>query len=329
MRRRIAISLGVGFALLASGCGGDDGDDGTSDDDGDGGGRGSWEALDDIPAGPIQETAVVALDDSIYVIGGIDGNINTRSGVLRYDTAAGEWSEAPALPFAVHHVNASVVDGAIYVTGALRADFAQLGVVWSWTPGDAAWLPGPEMPVGTERGASAVGVVDDLIVVAGGLANNRSVALVSTYDPASGEWDDSPPDLPVALDHGVGQTADGVFYVVGGRGPGIFDAVYAYVDGEWQERAPMPTARGGMASGVIDGKIVVIGGEGNRDAKDGVFPQTELYDPAADDWTRLTDMPTPRHGMGAASVGGALYVPGGANEAGFGAVATHEVLRLP
>ena len=37
-------------------------------------------------------------------------------------------------------------------------------------------------------------------------------------------------------------------------------------------------------------------------------------------------MPTPRHGMGGAGVGDSFYVPGGANRAGFAAVATHEVL---
>ena len=35
-------------------------------------------------------------------------------------------------------------------------------------------------------------------------------------------------------------------------------------------------------------------------------------------------MPTPRHGTGAASVGNAVFVPGGADHQGFGAVATHE-----
>jgi hypothetical protein len=35
-------------------------------------------------------------------------------------------------------------------------------------------------------------------------------------------------------------------------------------------------------------------------------------------------MITPRHGTGAAGVGGVLYVPGGATQQAFGAVATHE-----
>jgi hypothetical protein len=39
-------------------------------------------------------------------------------------------------------------------------------------------------------------------------------------------------------------------------------------------------------------------------------------------------MLTPRHGMGAAVWNNVLYVPGGASRELFGAVSTHEALRL-
>jgi hypothetical protein len=324
----------LGLALLASGCGDGGGDadrvDGGGRPDASPGGPG-WAALDDLPGGPVQETAAVVVDGDLYVIGGIDDRRVTRDDVRVYDVEEDTWSEAPALPLPLHHANAAVVGGTIYVAGALRSDFAPIGFVWSWTPGDPDWVEGTAMREGTERGAAAVGVVDGLLVVAGGLAGN-SVGLVSTYDPARGEWDDQPFDLPVRLDHGTGQTVDGVFYVIGGRTDGTSgnsDAVYAYVDGAWEERSPMPTARGGIGSGVVGGKIVVVGGEGNADARSGVFPQVELYDPAEDEWSALPDMRTPRHGMGAAGIGDALYVPGGADQIGLGAVATHEILRLP
>jgi N-acetylneuraminic acid mutarotase len=87
----------------------------------------------------------------------------------------------------------------------------------------------------------------------------------------------------------------------------------------------MPTARGGTAAGVVDGKIYVVGGEGNGAAASGVFPQVEEYDPATDTWTSRGEMLTPRHGMGAAGFDGGLYVPGGATTQGFGAVATAEI----
>ncbi|HTE52995.1 MAG TPA: hypothetical protein VK698_19215 [Kofleriaceae bacterium] len=345
-----AVGLALGAALTAMACGDDDGadpggavdaagdapDGGASSADTGAGGPG-WQALDDLPTGPVQETAVVALDGRLYVIGGIDGGLATRAEVLVYDVSSGQWDRAadaaPSLPIPIHHANASVVDGAIYITGALLADFDPIGNVWSWRPGDPEWAEGTIMPLGSERGAAAVGVVDGLIVVAGGLGvpTGSSVDTVSTYDPVSGEWDDAPPELPARLDHGTGQTVDGVLYVIGGRTDGTDGnsaAVFAYVEGAWQERAPMPTARGGIAAGVLDGKIAVVGGEGNDDAASGVFAQAELYDPAADQWSALPDMRTPRHGMGAASVDGALYVPGGADREAFGAVATHELLRI-
>ena len=39
-------------------------------------------------------------------------------------------------------------------------------------------------------------------------------------------------------------------------------------------------------------------------------------------------MPVPRHGIGAVTVGELLYVPGGAIQAGFGATAHHDALRI-
>ena len=59
-----------------------------------------------------------------------------------------------------------------------------------------------------------------------------------------------------------------------------------------------------------------------------MFPQTEVYNATTNTWTTLAPMPNPRHGMGAAVVDGKMYVPGGANRQGFGAVATHEILTF-
>jgi N-acetylneuraminic acid mutarotase len=319
--------------VLGAACGGgDDDDDGGGDAGGDaGGGGGSWDRLDDLPTGPVQETAVVEMDGLIYVLGGIDDERGAVAQVLVYDPAADQWlaDGAPALPLEVHHVNAAVLDGTIYVVGSLAGDFSPIAQVWSWSPGDEAWatdhaaMPDP-------RGAAAVGVVDGLIVVAGGYAaGGLSSAIVSSYDPAGDSWDDSPPDLAMPREHATAQVVGGVLYVIGGRSNGIIaiSADVASYDGtEWAPRAPMPTARGGIASGVVDGKIAVVGGEGNPDAASGVFPQAELYDPVADAWTSLADMPTPRHGMGAAGFEGKLYVPGGADVMAFAAVDTHEVL---
>jgi N-acetylneuraminic acid mutarotase len=289
-----------------------------------------WAAAPPVTRGPTQETAAVATGGKIYVLGGFDGSLAVIDAVQIFDPAACTWSTGPALPKQVHHANAAVVDGTIYVLGAMQtASFTTIGDVWSWNPEtETAWTVRASMPAGTQRGASVAGAIDGKIYVAGGLRNG-AIADFGVYDPAQDMW--SPlPALPAARDHGCGAAIGGKLYVVGGRQAqitSIVPTVFEYTPGgAWAERAAMPTARGGTACGVIDDRLIVVGGEGNTAANSGVFPQVESYDPGANTWTPLAPMTTPRHGMAAAAIGGRLYVPGGATQQGFGAVATHEVL---
>jgi N-acetylneuraminic acid mutarotase len=326
------------LSILTVACG-DDGASGSADASaidaargGDAGEGAGWETLASLPTA-IQETAVVELDGLIYVIGGIDGAGATLNQVNVYDVAGNSWSTVAALPTPVHHANAAVVGGKIYVVGSLFGNFGSNGAVWEFDPTLNSWAELGTMPAGTERGASAVGVIDDVIYIAGGMRQLGSVDDFSSFTPADQSWDTTLPPTPQPLNHLAGQSVDGVFYLVGGREVGI-DGVVGRVDAydpgvkSWSGRAAMPTGRGGMASGVVNGSIVVVGGEGNPAEGSGVYPQVESYDPTTDSWTQLAPMKTPRHGMGAVGYQGALYVPGGATVQGFGATEINEVLRF-
>jgi N-acetylneuraminic acid mutarotase len=312
--------------LVVAACGGgsEGGVDAPNDVDGTPGAH--WQPRAAVPAA-IQETAAVALDGQVFVLGGFEGLVVTDKAQI-YDVAGDSWSLAPTLPGAVHHANAALVGGTIFVVGDLRTfNFTPTGDVWSFDPAvDADWVPRPTMP--RPRGASVTGVIDGLVYVAGGLANG-AVDLVDSYDPATETWTPLAP-LPAPRDHACGGVIDGILYVAGGRTgspDGPQPTLYAYDPGtnEWTGRAPMPTGRGGTACGVIDDKLIVVGGEGNDADPSGVFPQTESYDPATDTWTPLEPMLHPRHGMQAAVWNGQLFVPGGADVQAFGAVATHDV----
>ena len=54
----------------------------------------------------------------------------------------------------------------------------------------------------------------------------------------------------------------GRIFVFGGELPGVFDdnEVYDPMADNWDRAQPRPTARHGLASGIVDGKIYVIGG---------------------------------------------------------------------
>ncbi|WP_039074677.1 Kelch repeat-containing protein [Bacillus sp. MSP13] len=83
---------------------------------------------------------------------------------------------------------------------------------------------------------------------------------------------------------------------------------------EWKERADLPEPRVGASSGVVDGKIYVIGG---GTVKPGTYGnQTFVYDPKTNEWTRKADMPTARGGAATVTVDGKIYVMGGMSNDG-------------
>jgi N-acetylneuraminic acid mutarotase len=83
-------------------------------------------------------------------------------------------------------------------------------------------------------------------------------------------------------------------------------------DGNWVARAPMPEAREGQATGVINGLLYVAGGAHNENE----LSTFEAYDPVANTWTAKAPMPTPREHLGAGVVNGILYVLGGVTVSG-------------
>lgn len=321
---------------LATGCG-DGGGGGDADVDAPSSGDAStmcsdapgWSGAPAVRGGAIQETAVVALDGKVYVIGGFDAAPGVVDSVRVFDTATCSWSDGPSLPGTIHHANAAVAGDTIYVLGGMDGlGFTAIGDVFAWSPKtDAGWTTKTSMPAGSQRGSAFVGTIGDVIYVAGGLRNG-SVATFSSYSTTNDSWDPTLPPLPQALDHGCGGVVGGKLYAIGGRNNANSALVFEYTPGgNWVQKASMPTARGGVACGVLDDRIIVAGGEGNPATASRVFAEVEVYTVSADRWDALPPMPTPRHGMGGAVSGGVFYVPGGATREGFGAVDTHEILR--
>jgi len=291
----------------------------------------TWSARASLPA-PQQEVAVVALAGKVYVIGGFLGTQPTPT-VAVYDPAANTWSAAAPLPEPLHHVNAAVVADKIWVVGALRGvTFTSVGTTLVYDPAASTWTAMAAMPAGTERGASMVGAVGNVIYVAGGLRGGAAVADFSSFDTEANVWTPRPA-MDGARDHGVGVVSGGRLYAIGGRGGGIathsarVDA-FDPATSTWTPRAPMPTSRAGAAASLVKGLVVVAGGEGNSASPSGVFANVEAYDPTRDVWSILPAMTTPRHGTGAATIGDVMYVPGGGDVQAFGATAVVEALSL-
>lgn len=305
----------------------------------------AWTRYATVGLGPIQENAVVAVDDEFYTLGGIlldiDGQWKSSHLVQRYHAKDDKWSVPAPLPVAMNHINAGVVDGKIYALGALNGsewtEWLANPQTYMYDPFADTWDPLGIMP--DARGASAVAVSGSTIYVAGGLkeistSRNLTVSekLVSAYDAATGNWTNLP-DLPGGRDHVCGEVVGSTLYVIGGRDlvwTNVKDTVFALdLDNpvEWVEKASMPTARGGLQCATLGPSIYTFGGEGDLSSARMVFDDVEVYDTVTDSWKILDPMDVPRHGSDAVAYNGQIFIPGGGASIGPQPVSINSAFR--
>ncbi|KAJ3521390.1 hypothetical protein NM208_g13310 [Fusarium decemcellulare] len=295
----------------------------------------SWEDLSPLAGEQRQEHAAVAINNRIYVVGGLVpiGNpptgVETVGRVEVYDVQTDTWDTAAPLPVPMNHPNLASANGKVYILGGLSGNingsFLGLTDSFEYEPRTDTWTKLPSLPDGTGRGSAIMGVYKNEIIVAGGVKRieqkfggiQETVDTVSAFNFKTRTWR-SLPSLPEGREHGGGTVIRDNFYVVGGRFKGeanVRDTVLVLSLKTWQwknNRARMPTARGGISVAAVGNKIFAFGGEGNPDPTAGnVFNETEAYDIITDCWEELDPMPIPRHGFAAVTVGETIYTPGG------------------
>lgn len=182
------------------------------------------------------------------------------------------------------------------------------------------WMTGA--PVPTARTEVTAAVLDGLIYVIGGLESSTGwmmgrssvSARVERYDPATDRWSEMQA-LPVGVHHAGAAVVDGDLYVVGGFAQSDetiwqpSNRVWRFHANRavWEERAPLPTARGGLGVTTLQGNIIAVGGYNGQDN----LAAVEVYDPGLDRWTSAAPLPTPRDHLAVVAVGETLYAIGG------------------
>jgi N-acetylneuraminic acid mutarotase len=266
----------------------------------------AWRSLPDAPSARLM-MAWTVLDDKIWIAGGMTHG-ETLQIVQSYDPQTGSWQPQPPLPVPLHHATAATYRGEVVVIGGSSEVLAQ-GSNKVYALRGNSWV---ELPSLTHaRSAAAAAVVGDKLVVVGGQNEKQVVPQTEVFDGQS--WTDAA-ELPTPREH-LAAVSDGQYlYTVGGRFLSADKNSAAFerfdpVSGEWTKLVDMPTPRGSYGAALVDGRIVVVGGE----EPTRVLTAAEMYDIAQEKWTALSPITTARHGEVVAAVGNTVYVIGGAD----------------
>jgi N-acetylneuraminic acid mutarotase len=216
----------------------------------------------------------------IYAVGGYNGT--TGKGMNTFEalnTGTNTWSTKPHLPTARYALTAAKgSDGKIYAIGGHTGNSA-VATVEAYSPSSNTWSKTPSLP--SARVYHATAVAGGLIYVLGGTGPTQSTTSYA-YNPVTAKWSNKARPLAYTLYQSAAATgANGKVYLFGGRNFGGAKNVtqcYDPATNTWTYKAPMPTARYGMAAVAAgNGLIYVVGG----------VPATtvvEAYDPATDTW---------------------------------------------
>ena len=237
-----------------------------------------------------EELYGVPANGKLYVIGGW-GDGKARGVNYEYDPATDVWTKKSPMPHPAHHAALTAVNGKIYAFGGfvapantaipLGAAWEPIADAWEFNPATDSWKPLAPLP--GKRGSAIAAEVGGKIYVIGG-----ATTMEGAKDPFF--------------------TAFGPARVLG------TNDVYDPATNTWESRNPMSVPRNHAFSGVVNGKIYVIGG---RTGQAFILSATntdvvEEYNPASNMWSIPKErMPTARSGGASGTDGRRIYVAGG------------------
>ncbi len=224
------------------------------------------------------------------------------------------WTRQTDMPAALAKFGAAAVGVRIITAGG----YDTLRAVRLFDTATGTWSSAAELLNGTDNVAvAAVGGRVHAIGGEAGLAHQ-------VFDPVAGTWSAGPASPVVRFASAIA-VLGGRLHLIGGwnalntasaslASHDVFDPVA----GTWSAAAPLATARNAAAAGVLDGRIVVVGGRspGIRASDQTSLASCEIYDPVADRWSAGPDLPQARASLAVATLAGRLYALGGESTPG-------------
>lgn len=223
-----------------------------------------WTPGADMPTAR-KNTAAAVVNGIIYVFGGTDSiECACLTTTEAYDPKTDVWTTKQAMPASRYGLAAVPLNGKIYVIGGWVGG-AMASAVEVYDPVTDTWEE--KAPLPRASGHFGYAGFNGKIYVFGGSDINGVIKDTREYDPVTDRWT-SKAAMPAGRAFPSSTILDGKIYVLGGNLPGSWPVfpvtarvdMYDPVTDAWQAGVKMPTAKSGLASATVKGKIYAIGG---------------------------------------------------------------------
>ena len=270
----------------------------------------------------VQQVSAAVLAGQIWVAGGLTTSTTSTKATAAtqiYDPRKDAWRAGPSLPEAVDHAMLVTYQNRVTLIGGFRSrggESVASAQVLIFDDSIGHWVKGPSLH--HPRAAAAAAVVGDKIVVVGGRTGpEQLVGQTEVYDGKA--WHDGA-SIPVPGDHLAAASDRSSLYAVGGRkfvSPKNTAAVQRYepATNRWTPLAPLPKPLSGTGAAIINGQLLVAGGENTTPTVVSTVQAYDLTAPTAT-WTTLPSLNLARHGLAVTAIGNTLYAIGGSTQPG-------------
>lgn len=235
--------------------------------------------------------------------------------------APGRWHFGPEAPRGQVEGSATAVGPDLYLLGGSRP--GNLRRVLRLDTRSGKWSEPTRLPVGLNH-SPAVAHGGKVYLVGGYLNGAEATARGFVFDPDTGRWTGLPPMKRARGGDAAAAIGDRLYVVDGG--PQFFGLddppppyarleIFDFRSRTWSTGAPPPVAVHHVAAAALGGRLYIAGGrvDGERATADFLS-----YDPAADRWARLPDLPQGAiASAGVVAAGGRIVVLGGDDEVGW------------
>jgi N-acetylneuraminic acid mutarotase len=243
----------------------------------------SWTALANAPL-EIHHFQAISFKDEIYVIGAFTGPYPHETpipNIYVFNPKKNEWRKGPEIPEGRRRgaAGAFVYKNKIYVVCGEQDGHWDGHVAWFdvYDPATGKWTQLPDAP--RPRDHVQVGVVDNKLVVAGGRLStartnnvlNTTVKETDVFDFKSEKWTTLDPsnNIPTLRAGSAAVIYNGQVVLMGGESDAHVEA-HNEMEGfnvktnKWQKFPNLLQGRHGTGGVVLNGKIYLVGGVGNR-----------------------------------------------------------------